>query len=313
MNESNAIIHTDKLTKIYRLGITRRPVEAIVGLNLDVLKGEIFAFIGLNGAGKTTSIQLLLDHVRPTSGAAFIFGRDSRDFKSREKVGFLPDLPHFYRFLTATEILNYTGKLFGLSYKERTNRSRDLIDMVGLTGRADEPLKGFSRGMLQRIGLAQALINHPELVILDEPLGGLDPVGRMELRDIIIDLKRQGSTVFFSSHILDDAQRIADRVAIIHKGRLLAVGTLDELLTVKPGWEVELEPVDGFQIEDFCRDRKWEFKRLEKTCLLTIPDEDGVFELYDFAHQGSIKLESVNRHRLDLEHAFLKELERWED
>ena len=310
---ANAIIHTEKLTKVYRIGITRRPVEAIIGLNLDVFEGEIFAYIGLNGAGKTTTIQLLLDHVRPTSGSAFIFGRDSRDYHSREKVGFLPDLPHFYRFLTATEILDYTGKLFGLSSQERSNRSRDLIDLVGLNGRANEPLRGFSRGMLQRIGLAQALINHPELVILDEPLGGLDPVGRMELRDIIVDLKRQGSTVFFSSHILDDAQRIADRVAIIHRGKLLAMGTLDELLTSKPGWEVELEPVNGFQVEEFSRDHKWEFKRLDERFLLTIPDEGGLAELFNYAHQGKLKLESVNHRRLDLEHAFLKELEKWEE
>lgn len=309
----NAIIHTEKLTKIYRLGITRRPVEAIIGLNLDVFEGEVFAFIGLNGAGKTTTIQLLLDHVRPTSGSAYIFGRDSRDYRCRRKVGFLPDLPHFYRFLTATEILDYTGKLFGLSLKERENRSRDLIDLVGLNKRADEPLKGFSRGMLQRIGLAQALINHPELVILDEPLGGLDPVGRMELREIIVDLKRQGSTVFFSSHILDDAQRIADRVAIIHQGKLLAIGTLDELLTSKPGWEVELEPINGFLVEEFSRANKYDFKQFDKRFLVTIGDEAGLNEICSLAHQGKLKLESVNRRRLDLEHAFLKELEKWED
>ncbi len=311
MSEALAI-HTESLSKRYKPGLTKKPIDAVVDLNLDVNEGEIFAFIGLNGAGKTTTIKLLLDHARPTAGRALLFGRDAHDPKSRTRVGYLPDLPHFYNFLTAVELMDYSGRLFGLSGAERRARSERLLKMVGLEKRGNERLKGFSRGMLQRLGLAQALVNNPDLVLLDEPLGGLDPIGRVELRDVISSLRSEGRTVFFSSHILDDAQRIADRIGIIHHGRMVACGSLEELLTSSPGWDVEAESSDGFDLAKLCGEKGWHTERRNGKFLVTVTDEDGLRTLYKLAADGRIRMLSMGRRRLDLEEAFIEELSRWE-
>lgn len=305
------VIRTEALTKHYFLGVRRRRVEAVNDLNLNVGAGEIFAFLGLNGAGKTTTIKLLLDHARPTNGRATLFGMDARKPAARRKVGYLPDLPHFYQFLTARELLNYTGRLFGIGGATREQRREKLLHQVGLDGRGDEPLGGFSRGMLQRVGLAQALMNDPELVILDEPLGGLDPMGRVDLRNIIARLKGEGRTVFFSSHLLDDAQRIADKVGIIHQGRLLACGMLQELLTRKTGWEAEIAPLEGSDIAALCRVHGWTWEKADGTYRVTLPNEVGVRELHRLAGEGQAVVQSLGRRQISLEEAFVEELERW--
>lgn len=306
------IIHTEKLSKQYRLGISGRKVDAVIDLDLDVCEGEVFAFLGLNGAGKTTTIKLLLDHAHPSSGDAYLFGINSRSSRARQEVGYLPDLPHFYRFLTALELLDYSGRLFGLRREERSERCRRLIKLVGLEGREDEPLHGYSRGMLQRIGLAQALINNPRLVILDEPLGGLDPMGRVELRNIIAGLRNEGKTVFFCSHILDDAQRIADRIGIIHQGRLLATGILDDLLTSKLGWEVEIEYTNTLDINRLCEENGWSNEIINNRNTLIIPDDNGINRIYGLAAEQNLRIGAINRRRVSLEEAFIEELSRWE-
>jgi len=308
MNSVHAI-RTEALSKQYHPGLTAKPVDAVIDLDLEVSEGEVFAFIGLNGAGKTTTIKLLLDHARPTGGRAFLFGIDAVNPRARRRVGYLPDLPYFYQFLTASEMLDYAGKLFGLSRSDRRSRAEKLLAQVGLSGHGDERLRVFSRGMLQRLGLAQALINNPELVILDEPLGGLDPVGRVELRNIIAGLKTEGRTVFFSSHILDDAQRIADRIGIIHLGRLIACGSLDELLTSGQDWEVEI--ATGGDIEKLCEEKNWSFDVKHDRITVIVPDDEGMREIYRLAAEGRISLMSVSRRRLNLEEAFLKEVDRW--
>ena len=307
-----AVIKTEGLTKHYRTGITRKKVEALSDLSLTVGEGEVFAFLGLNGAGKTTTIKLLLDHARPTTGRAMLFGMDAIHPAVRTRVGYLPDLPYFYRFLSAHELLDYTGKLFGLKRSERALRAGRLLKLVGLEGREHEAIKGFSRGMLQRVGLAQALINDPALVILDEPLGGLDPVGRVELREIIAGLKREGRTVFFSSHLLDDAQRLADRVGIIHHGRLIACGTLDELLTQGPEWEAEVVPGNETDIGSLCRQRGWKYEPSGGTEIMVLSQETELHELYGLAASGKITIRALNRRRISLEEAFLMELGRWQ-
>ena len=308
MNSVHAI-RTEALSKQYHPGLTAKPVDAVIDLDLEVSEGEVFAFIGLNGAGKTTTIKLLLDHARPTGGRAFLFGIDAVNPRARRRVGYLPDLPYFYQFLTASEMLDYAGKLFGLSRSDRRSRAEKLLAQVGLSGHGDERLRVFSRGMLQRLGLAQALINNPELVILDEPLGGLDPVGRVELRNIIAGLKTEGRTVFFSSHILDDAQRIADRIGIIHLGRLIACGSLDELLTSGQDWEVEI--ATGGDVEKLCEEKNWSFDVKHDRITVIVPDDEGMREIYRLAAEGRISLMSVSRRRLNLEEAFLKEVDRW--
>jgi ABC-2 type transport system ATP-binding protein len=309
---SKIAIELKKVSKHYREGITRKRIEAINDVSLTVNEGEVFAFLGLNGAGKTTTIKLLLDHARPTSGSAQIFGLDAREPRARVKVGYLPDLPNFYRFLNAWELLDYCGKLFGLGRSERRERSRRLLERVGILDRADEALKGYSRGMLQRLGLAQALINDPALVILDEPLGGLDPMGRAELRSIIAGLRDEGKTVFFSSHILDDAQRIADRVGIIHKGRLVATGSLAELLKSSPGWEVEVIPNGGFDFDAFAAGRSLKYERLPGCINVILPDDLLLADFHRLAADGSLKIQSLVKGRLSLEEAFFEELGKWQ-
>ncbi len=307
---NNTAILCENLTKHYFIGLKRRRIQAVCDVSFEVKVGEVFAFIGLNGAGKTTTIKMLLDHAKPTAGKAQLFGIDAAHPEARLKVGFQPDLPNFYRFLTADELLDYFAKLFGLSYSESSKRRKYLLKLVGLEGRGNEPLKGFSRGMLQRVGLAQALINDPQLLILDEPLGGLDPVGRYELRQIIIDLKAQGKTIFFSSHILEDAERIADKVAIIHKGKLRACGTLYELQAVKSGWIIEFEPLVIEDIQRIINGKGWKFKIENGVYILQVSSDEDVREIASWAAKGSLKLLSVSPKRRTLEEAFLAEVER---
>jgi ABC-2 type transport system ATP-binding protein len=218
------------LQKIYRSGFLRIPYVGLKSLDLKVEKGEIFGFIGPNGAGKTTAMKTLMGLQRATAGEAFILGIDHRDPESKRKVGFLPERPYFYQYLTAFEFLDFYGTLFELPKELRHDRIHQLLERVHLTRFADVPLRTFSKGMLQRAGVAQALINDPELVIMDEPMSGLDPMGRALIRDILFEERENGRTVFFSSHILADVEAICDRVAILLDGELHGCGTVDELV-----------------------------------------------------------------------------------
>jgi len=227
-----AVIEIENLTKDYEVGFwKKKKVRALDGLSLSVERGEIFGFLGGNGAGKTTTIKLLMRLMFPTAGSAKILGRDISDVKMHARIGYLPENPYFYDYLTARELLNYFAELFGIEKTERKRRVEDLLDKVGLeeSGRGKQ-LRKFSKGMLQRVGLAQSLINEPEIVFLDEPMSGLDPVGRREIRELIADLREKGVTVFMSTHILSDIEALCDRVAILRKGKLAATGKLDELL-----------------------------------------------------------------------------------
>ncbi|HSC78346.1 MAG TPA: ABC transporter ATP-binding protein [Candidatus Acidoferrales bacterium] len=222
------------LTKDYLVGFWRkRPKRALDHLSLAVEEGEIFGLLGPNGAGKTTTLKLLMRLVYPTSGSAKLLGRPLEDVDVHRRIGFLPEAPYFYDYLTAREFLDYCAQLFGLSREERRRRVAELLERVGLKEAADAALRHFSRGMLQRVGIAQALINDPALIFLDDPMLGLDPVGRREVRDLILELRRQGKTVVFSTHILPDVEALCDRVAILNRGRLHGLGHLDTLLQMK--------------------------------------------------------------------------------
>src|SRR5438034_2606553 len=233
-------IRTDGLTKEFRLGLGRQRVVALDRLNLEVHQGEIFGFLGHNGAGKTSTIKLLLGLLAPTAGQAWILDRPIEDVTIKQQVGFLPEAPYFYEYLTAEEFLTFYGQLFGLGGAPLTKKVEELLEMVALTDARRLQLRKFSKGMLQRIGLAQALINDPALVVLDEPMSGLDPIGRRDVRDIILGLKEEGKTVFFSTHILPDVEMICDRVGILVKGRLRAVGTVHELVGTSAVKSVEI-------------------------------------------------------------------------
>ena len=226
-----SVVEIDNLTKDYDVGFVRkRKVRALDSLSLTVNQGEIFGFLGANGAGKTTTLKLLMRLIFPTAGNARILGHDIADVSMHSRIGYLPENPYFYDYLTALEFLNFCGQIFGLSKTARNNRSRELLTSVRLDEKKwNTQLRKFSKGMLQRVGLAQALVNDPEVVFLDEPMSGLDPIGRREVRDLIAALRQQGKTVFMCSHILSDIEVLCDRVAILRGGRLAQVGYLDDL------------------------------------------------------------------------------------
>ena len=218
------------LEKTYMVGFWRkRPKRALQPLHLTIEEGEIFGFLGPNGAGKTTTLKLMMGLVFPTAGTARILGRDWTDPDVKAQIGFLPEQPYFYDYLTAHELLNYYGQLSGVPAKDRARRVEEVLVQVGLTDIKGVQLRKFSKGMLQRAGIAQAILHDPKVVFFDEPMSGLDPMGRREVRDLMVQLKQQGKTVFFSTHILSDAEALCDRVAIIHKGEVRRVGAVADL------------------------------------------------------------------------------------
>jgi ABC-2 type transport system ATP-binding protein len=227
----SSIVEIENLTKDYELGFWRkRKVRALDGLSLSVERGEIFGFLGANGAGKTTTLKLLMRLIFPTAGTAHILDHDIADVAMHQSIGYLPENPYFYDYLTAREFLEYSAELFGYPRHERKRRAEQLLRRVRLDEKSwNTQLRKFSKGMLQRVGLAQAVINDPEVVFLDEPMSGLDPIGRREVRDLIASLRQEGKTVFMCSHILSDIEVLCDRVAILKHGRLAHVGNLDEL------------------------------------------------------------------------------------
>jgi ABC-2 type transport system ATP-binding protein len=218
------------VTKTFPVPFQRRSVVAVRDLNLEVAPGQIYGLLGPNGSGKSTTLKIILGLVTPTSGRAKIFGRDSEEVASREAVGFLPENPYFYKFLTGAETLQFYGKLCGLRGGALKRRVDEMLGLVGLTTARDLRLSGYSKGMLQRIGLAQALIQEPALLVLDEPTAGVDPAGARDIRDLILDLKKRGITVLLSSHLLGQVQEICDRVGILANGRLAREGALRDLL-----------------------------------------------------------------------------------
>lgn len=226
----DVVIQTRNLTKIYRDFWGRKKVKALNSLSIEVVKGEVFGLLGPNGSGKTTTLKLLLGLLFPTEGEVSILGKPATDVTKNERIGYLPEESYLYRFLNAEETLDFYGKLFDMPAKVRRERSRKLIERVGLTQARRRQLKEYSKGMTRRIGLAQALINEPDLILLDEPTSGLDPLGSRDMKDLIVDLKKEGKTVVMCSHLLADVQDVCDRIAILDGGELKVFGKVNELL-----------------------------------------------------------------------------------
>ncbi len=227
------ILRTEGLTKTFEIGLRRRRVNAVDDLTLSVSEGEIFGFVGPNGAGKTTTIKMLMGLIFPTSGTAFIFDAPIPSEASKARIGYLPEHPAWYEFLTGGEAMRFFASLARVPRAEQPRRCEELLALVGLGGAADLQIRKYSKGMQQRLGIAQALVGNPALIVLDEPMSGLDPVGRKEVRDLILELKRRGKTVFFSTHILSDVEALCDRVGVIVGGKLRDVGKLDALLSAR--------------------------------------------------------------------------------
>jgi ABC-2 type transport system ATP-binding protein len=305
-------ITTHGLTKHYMMGFWRPvPYVALDDLTLQVAQGEVFGFLGPNGAGKTTALKLLLQLTYPTRGHAEILGRPVGDLDVRRRIGFLPEQPYFYDYLTAEELLDYFGGLFGFTAAERRRRARVLLDEVGIGGERRLQLRKFSKGMLQRVGVAQALINDPEVLFFDEPMSGLDPLGRREIRQLILRLRDRGCTVFFSSHVLSDAEALCSRVAILAGGRLVTSGSLSDLQHFQArGWELVMSGVSEAVLEraqtlgDVVRVTRLGQDRVSLELPLSLPPERALAELS--SHGG--QLVSLTPLRETLEEFYVREI-----
>jgi ABC-2 type transport system ATP-binding protein len=299
------IVEIENLTKDYEVGFwKKRKVRALDDLSLSVTGGQIFGFLGGNGAGKTTTIKILMSLLFPTSGRAKILGNDIADVSMHRRIGYCPENPYFYDYLTASELMNYFGELFGYSPDERKRRSSDLLGRVGLDERDwNKQLRKFSKGMLQRVGLAQALINEPEIVFLDEPMSGLDPIGRREVRELIAELRTKGATVFMSTHILSDVEALCDEVAILRRGKLAATGHLDDLLASQGGeqvYEISLRNITADKLPSGL-----EHVSNSNGVTVKVNDEADVERVLTSAREAGGKLISVQETKQSLEELFV--------
>jgi len=298
------------LEKTYSVGFWRkRPKHALHPLHLAVEDGEIFGFLGPNGAGKTTTLKLLMGLVFPTAGSARILGCDWTDPQVKAQIGFLPEQPYFYDYLTAHELLEYYGQLSGVPAKQRKRRVEQVLQQVGLRDVQGVQLRKFSKGMLQRVGIGQAILHDPKLVFFDEPMSGLDPMGRREVRDLMSQLKSEGKTVFFSTHILSDAETLCDRVAVIHKGELRGVGKVEDLTSTVQG---KVEVIwHGTQVPA-------SIKALGAECHVTgdrvraIVNENQQDAMIDALRRERLRLIAITPVRTSLEAYFVEKLRRAE-
>ena len=249
-NSREAVVETRNLTKDYRDFWGRQKVRALKALDLEIRQGEIFGLLGPNGSGKTTTIKLILGLLFPTGGEALVFGKNASDVSKNERIGYLPEESYLYKFLNAEETLDFFGRLFSMSAKERRERIKSLISMVGLDWAKRRQLKEYSKGMTRRIGLAQALINDPELIVLDEPTTGLDPIGTREMKDLIVDLRAKGKTVLLCSHLLADVQDVCDRIAILYQGDLKELGRVEDLLKVRDMTQIQAQGLSDEAIDE---------------------------------------------------------------
>ena len=303
-------VRTENLSKDFSIGFWRpKPYRALDNLNLEVVKGETFGFLGPNGAGKTTTLKLLMQLIYPTSGRADILGRPVGDVEVKRRIGYLPESPYFYDYLTAEELLDYFAQLFGYDSAERRKRVSALLDQVGIEGERRLPLRKFSKGMVQRVGIAQALINDPEVVFLDEPMSGLDPLGRREVRNLILSLRDRGCTVFFSSHVLSDAEALCNRVAVLAHGRLVASGRISDLQAFEiRGWELIVSGVTPEALERH-RSRVVAVTQLgEQRYSLELPIEPAPEILLRDLNSSGATLVSLNPIRETLEDFFVKKV-----
>jgi ABC-2 type transport system ATP-binding protein len=307
MSTSDAAITVEKLRKDYRVGVRLKHVRAVAEASFDVKRGEVFGFVGPNGAGKTTTIRVLMGLIKASAGRCTVLGHELPSRAARARVGFLPEAPYFYDYLSVRELLDLTGRLFGLDAATRRKRAGALIERVGLVEAADRPMRRYSKGMLQRAGLAQALMNDPELVVLDEPMSGLDPIGRREVRDLLHELQGQGKTVFFSTHILPDVEAICERVAIIAKGVVHDVGPVGQLLrTTVLGTDVLLELAPGAAPhDDGLVPPGATARRVGDELLVSLP-QDADADAWLRALPAAVKIRSVTPRKESLEDLYLR-------
>ena len=307
--ERETVLAVRNIEKTFRIGFMRKRVEAVRGVSFEVKKGEIFGVLGPNGAGKTTTIKMLLGLIFPTKGELSIFGSSKPSPDVMRRIGYLPENPYVYQYLKPHEFLDLCARLCGIPASERKKKADEILERVGLTHAIDRPIGRFSKGMTQRIGLAQALLHDPEVLILDEPMSGLDPIGRKQVRDLIVEEGKRGKTILFTSHILSDVEMLCDRVTIIHRGQVTAYGALTDLL--KP--EVRLTDIELADVSEACLAA---LKAIGAQVAqassqgrrhITMPGEEGARRVLELALKHEARVVEVHEKRETLEDLFLRD------
>jgi ABC-2 type transport system ATP-binding protein len=309
MANDEIIVETEELTKVYKppfMGGSKAHL-AVNKLNINVRRGEVFGLVGPNGSGKTTTLKLLLGLLTPTAGRITVFGEPPRSITVKHRIGFLPDGPYFYDHLNADELLDFYAKLFGMSKETRQRRANELLGFVGLTEARHRRIREYSKGMVQRIGLAQALINDPDLLFLDEPTTGLDPIGARQMKEAIIQLRKQGKTVFLCSHLLADVQAICDRVAILNEGHLVRFGSVEELLGNTRRYVITAGELTGDALVK-AKEGQLAFNTPEQNGvhMFSASDADGVTRVVDFVRGANGKILSIEEKMDTLEDVFVR-------
>jgi ABC-2 type transport system ATP-binding protein len=304
---SDAVLEVRGLEKTFRIGFFRKRVEAVRGIDFTVTPGEIFGLLGPNGAGKTTTIKMILRLIFPDRGTIRLFGGQELDRAAMARVGYLPENPYIYQYLRPMEFLDLCGRLVGMPADARTKRALELLEQLNLTHALDRPIGKFSKGMMQRVGLAQALLHDPELLILDEPMSGLDPIGRKEVRDVLLEQRRKSKTLIFTSHILSDVEMLCDRVVILHGGKVTARGTMGELLRDRERRiEIDLDGVDdalATELAPFVS----ALGGAGPHRTAVVRGEEQVGPVLNAALRGGARVRSVVPHRETLENLFLRD------
>jgi len=301
------VLQIRDLHKTFRIGFFRKRIEAVRGVDFEVRKGEIFGYVGHNGAGKTTTIKMALQLIFPDRGEIRIFDRPGSDPESRRRIGYLPENPYIYTYLRPLEFLDLCGQLTGMPAKRRRARSMEMVERLGLADALDRPIGKFSKGMTQRLGICQALLHEPELLILDEPFSGLDPIGRKEIRELLVELRDQGKTLMLTSHVLGDVEALADRVAILQRGKVVAYGAIHELLRPEVR-RVELElggvgPVLRAELEKLATRLRDIADRLQ----VVVEGEEVVPRILKLAMESGASVLAVTPHRETLGDLFVRE------
>ena len=305
-DSNDNVLEISDLHKTFLLGFFRKRVEAVSGLSLDVRRGEIFGLVGPNGAGKTTTMKMVLQLIFPTKGKITLFGAPANDARTRVRLGYLPENPYIYGYLKPMEFLDLCGRLCDMDRQSRKRRSEELIARLGLSHAVDRAIGKFSKGMMQRMGVCQALLHNPELLVLDEPFSGLDPIGRKEIRELILEQRALGKTVIITSHVLHDVEAMADRVAIIQRGKLMAYGTLAELLRPEVR-RVELEISDASEaLRARLQAEATDFRDVQGRLLVVVEGDQRVPELLRELLSAGATVHSVTPHRETLEDLFVR-------
>jgi ABC-2 type transport system ATP-binding protein len=300
------VLEVEGLRKVFHIGFFRKRVEAVKGTSFKVKRGEIFGLLGPNGAGKTTTIKAILRLIFPTEGEIRIFGRSADDREAAKRVGYMPENPYVYQYLKPLEFLDLCGRLVGIPKTDRRARSEEMIDKVGLRDAMDRPIGKFSKGMMQRIGLAQALLHDPELLILDEPMSGLDPIGRKEVRDLLLEQRERGKTLLFTSHILSDVELLCDRVVIMQQGEITSEGQVHDLLETA-GRQVEIRLSSASQaLKDSLSSRGTILDGGAGHLTLRVEGQKAVDEVIRISNASGARLDALIPERQTLEKLFLK-------